>query len=82
MGAQNTNRISDSHETRLTPPTNPNKAKERNGIGIGLPVIQICMKTAFSTHRLSKTKFLRFGGVKTQTVDPIAMKHDSHLPHI
>ena len=50
-------------------------------MGIGLSVIEICMKTYFSTYTLSKTKFSGFSGLK-QTVDPIAMKHDAHLPHI
>ena len=50
-------------------------------MGIGFPVIQICMKMTFSINRLSKTKFLGFRGVKTQTVDSIAIKQ-SHTSHI
>ena len=48
----------------MKPLTYLKKAVGRNGMGIGLPVIEICMKTAFSTHRFSKTKIFRFGGSK------------------
>ena len=51
-------------------------------MGIGFTVIQLCTKTTLSTHRVSNTKFLRFVGVKTHTVDPIAMKLDSHLSYV
>ena len=53
-------------------------------MGIKLPVIQICTKIAFLSERLSKIEFLFYFiyGVKMQTVDPIAMKHDSHLLQI
>ena len=48
----------------LTPPTHRKKVVGRNGMEIGLSLIQICMKTAFLTHKLSKTKFLGFAGSK------------------
>ena len=62
FGGSNTNWRSESHETRLTPPKHQMKTVGRNGIRIGLPVLQICMKIAFSTHRLSRVEFFRFGG--------------------
>ena len=62
LWGQNTNRRSDSYEICLTPPTHLKKAIGRNGMEIGLPVLQICMKITFSTQRLSRTEFFGFGG--------------------
>ena len=62
LGGQRENRRSDRHETSLTPPTFKKKAVGRNRIGIRLPVIKICIKIAFSTHRLSKTNFCNLRG--------------------
>ena len=52
LGGQNANRRSDSHEPLLTPLKRLNKVVERNGMGIGLPVIKIRKETSFSTRRL------------------------------
>ena len=64
MGGQKANRKTDSHETRLLAPRHLKKVLVRNGMVNGLPVIEICMKTAFSSKGHSKTEFFGFGGSK------------------